>query len=199
MKGCQTKIWTEFKLTQEKIPEWGGSWMNLTNMLASKLVFFTVLGFLCSSTKILTSIGQLCFVAYIYFYHWVFNPKLNAEGRIWLLHGSNNTWNKLEMSLLTVHNGKSGCNITVEYTTSLSCVLIGCIFYGKFTIICTCNMSKEIIWMQKRLCLNWLHNLTFLYFCIHLLYPFWNHWLSQSATDWPSAVWFIHESHYFLL
>ena len=31
-----------------------------------------------------------------------------------------------------------------------------------------------------------------------LLYPFWNHWWSLQA-DWLSAVWFIHESLYFLL
>ena len=31
-----------------------------------------------------------------------------------------------------------------------------------------------------------------------LLYPFWNHWWSLQS-DWLSAVWFIHESHYFLL
>ena len=31
-----------------------------------------------------------------------------------------------------------------------------------------------------------------------LLYPFWNHWWSLQC-DWLSAVWFIHESHNFLL
>ena len=34
-------------------------------------------------------------------------------------------------------------------------------------------------------------------FC-YLLDPFWNHWWSLSS-DWLSAVWFIHDSHYFLL
>ena len=44
-------------------------------------------------------------------------------------------------------------------------------------------MSKEIIWMQKTLCLNWLHNLTFLYFCYSFIITI-SKSLAISICDW---------------
>ena len=36
-------------------------------------------------------ICQLCFVTEVLIYCWVFDLKITAAGKIWLLHGSSNT------------------------------------------------------------------------------------------------------------
>ena len=47
--------------------------------------------------------------------------------------------------------------------------------------------------------LNWKSIFFIMHYCIQflfLLHPFWNHWWSLQSY-WLSALWFIHELHYF--
>ena len=59
------------------------------------------------------------------------------------------------------------------------------------------GLKNYVRWDNKNLWKKSTYRLKRHSFC-YLLDPFWNHWWSLPS-DWLSAVWFIHDSHYFLL
>ena len=93
LKSC--KIWTEFStLKPRKIPERGGSWMILTNLLSPQLVPLLFLGFfvLQRNYQLLDPSAVFCRRSiHLLLSFW---PQNYCRGKIWLWNGSSNTWLK---------------------------------------------------------------------------------------------------------